>query len=249
LHNAQAELAHVTRITTMGELAASIAHEINQPLGAIVNNSSACMRLFSRPGSNDEIRAALKDIASDASRAGTIIARIRALIKRSAPEKTSLQLSEVIAEVLALAHRELTERGIEVHTELPETLPRVSADRVQLQQVFLNLIINGLDAMSDVEEIRRVLTIRGRRDQLHGKPAVRISVNDLGCGIARADMAHIFESFYTTKPHGMGMGLRIGVSILEALGGRLWVTRNSGPGVTFSCASPAEVATASELYG
>ena len=205
------------------------------------------MRLFSQPGSKDEIRAALKDIASDASRASTIIARIRALIKRSAPEKTSLQLSEVIAEVLVLAHRELTERGIEVRTELLKTLPSVLADRVQLQQVFLNLIINGLEAMSTVEENRRLLTIRGQRDQLHGKPAVRISVEDLGCGIAPEDTARIFESFYTTKPHGMGMGLRIGVSILEALGGRLWATPNAGPGVTFSCAIPAEVATTSEL--
>jgi PAS domain S-box-containing protein len=247
LYKAQAELAHVTRITTMGELAASIAHEINQPLGAIVNNSSACIRLFSQPGSKDEIRAALKDIASDASRASTIIARIRALIKRSAPEKTSLQLSEVIEEVLVLAHRELTERGIEVRTELLKTLPSVLADRVQLQQVFLNLIINGLEAMSTVEENRRILTIRGQRDQLHGKPAVRISVEDLGCGIAPEDTARIFESFYTTKPHGMGMGLRIGVSILEALGGRLWATPNAGPGVTFSCVVPAEVATTSEL--
>jgi signal transduction histidine kinase len=115
----------------------------------------------------------------------------------------------------------------------------VLGDRIQLQQVFLNLIINGLEAMSTVERNRRVLTIRGQRDQLHGKPAVRISVQDLGCGIAPADMAHVFESFYTTKPHGMGVGLRIAASIAEAHGGRLWVTPNAGPGVTFSCALPA----------
>jgi signal transduction histidine kinase len=190
--------------------------------------------------SKDEVRSALTDIVSDANRASTIIARIRALTKRSAREKTSLQLSEVIAEVLVLAHRELAERGIEVRTELPKNLPRVSGDCVQLQQVFLNLIINSLEAMSAVEEDRRVLTIRGQRDQLHGRPAVRISVQDLGRGIAPADMAHLFEAFYTTKPDGMGMGLRIGASIVEALGGRLWVTPNAGPGVTFSCALPTE---------
>ena len=206
LHKTQAEHAHVARITTMGELAASIAHEINQPLGAIVNNSSACMRLFSQPGSKDEIRAALTDIASDASRASAIIARIRALIKRSAPEKTSLQLSEVIAEVLALAHRELAEHGIEVRTELSEDLPRVLGDRVQLQQVFLNLIINGLEAMSTVERDQRVLTIRGQCDELHGKPAVRISVQDLGCGIAPGRHAASLRSVlhHQTTRHGGG---------------------------------------------
>jgi Histidine kinase-, DNA gyrase B-, and HSP90-like ATPase len=122
----------------------------------------------------------------------------------------------VIPEVLALAHRELTEHGIEVRTELPKTLPRVSGDRVQLQQVFLNLIINGLEAMSGVEVDRCLLTIRGQRDELHGKRAVRISVEDLGHGVSPNDMAHLFEAFYTTKPHGMGIGLRISSSIVEA---------------------------------
>jgi signal transduction histidine kinase len=146
----------------------------------------------------------------------------------------------VIPEVLALAHRELTGHGIEVRTELPKTLPRVSGDRVQLQQVFLNLIINGLEAMSGVEVDRCLLTIRGQRDELHGKRAVRISVEDLGHGVSPNDMAHLFEAFYTTKPHGMGIGLRISSSIVEAHGGRLWLTPNLGPGVTFSCAFPTE---------
>jgi PAS domain S-box-containing protein len=238
LHKTQVELARVMRITTMSELAASIVHEINQPLSAIVNNSNACVRLFSQSDSRDEILTALADIVSDANRASTIIARIRALTKGSAPEKTSMQLSEVIAEVLALAHRELAEHGIEVRTELSENLPRVFGDRVQLQQVFLNLIINGLEAMSAVEKDRRALTIRGRCDEIHGEPAVRISIQDLGCGIAPGDMPHLFDAFYTTKPHGMGMGLRIGASIVEAHGGRLWVTPNAGPGVTFSCTLP-----------
>ena len=116
----------------------------------------------------------------------------------------------------------------------------MSGDRVELQQVFLNLIINGLDAMSAVEDDRRVLTIRGQRDELHGKPAVRISVQDLGRGVAPADMAHLFEAFYTTKPQGMGMGLRIGTSIVEALGGRLWAITNGGQGATFYCTLPID---------
>ena len=231
----------------MGELAASIAHEINQPLGAIVNNSSACMRLFSQPGSKDEIRAELKDIASDASRASTIIARIRALIKSSAPEKTSLQLNDVIVAVLAPAHRELTERGIKVRTELLEdTAFRVSRPRPTPAGVSQS---DHQRSRSDEHRGRRSAppdhsrTARSTARQARGA----ISVEDLGCGIAPEDTARIFESFYTTKPHGMGMGLRIGVSILEALGGRLWATPNAGPGVTFSCAIPAEVATTSEL--
>jgi PAS domain S-box-containing protein len=240
LHETQTELARITRLTTIGELTASIAHEINQPLGAIVNNSNACVRLLSQPGWKDEILAALKDIVKDAGRASTIITRIRALTKRSEPEKTSLQLSEVITEVLALTHREFTQHGVEVRTELPANLPRVAGDRVQLQQVFLNLIINGLEAMSGVEEGQRLLTVRGQRDELHGKPAVRISVQDVGRGVASTDMAHLFEAFYTTKPHGMGMGLRISSSIVEAHRGRLWFIPNVGPCITFSCAFPAE---------
>jgi C4-dicarboxylate-specific signal transduction histidine kinase len=241
LRKTQAQLAHVTRVTTMGELAASIAHEINQPLGAIVNNGNVCLRLLApQLTRDDDARAALTDIVHDAGRASAIITRIWALTKRTLPERTSLQLRDVIVDVLALAHREIVEHSIEVRTEVPEELPRVLGDRVQLQQVFLNLIVNGLEAMSTVEEERRVLTIRGQHDELYGKPAVRISVHDRGGGIAAEDLAHLFEAFYTTKPQGMGMGLRIGASIVEALGGRLSVTPNDGPGVTFSCILPAE---------
>ncbi|MEA3208490.1 MAG: hypothetical protein QOE70_1547 [Chthoniobacter sp.] len=242
LRKTQEELAHVTRITAMGELAASIAHEINQPLGAIVNNSNVCLRLLADQFTHDaDGRGALTDIVHDAERASAIIARVRAMTTRTLPKRTSLQLRDVIADVLALAHRQLAEHCIETLTEIPEDLPRVSGDRVELQQVFLNLIINGLDAMSSVDDDRRVLTIRGQRDELHGEPAVRISVQDLGRGVAPADMAHLFEAFYTTKPQGMGMGLRIGTSIVEALGGRLSFAPNDGPGVTFSCVLPAEI--------
>ena len=241
LHKAQVDLAHLTRVTTMGELAASIAHEMNQPLGAIVNNGNVCLRLLSQTSSrNDEALEALSDIVNDANRASAIIGRIRAMTQRTLPEETSLQLRDVIADVLALAHRELAEHRIEVRTGLPEDLPRVSGDRVQLQQVLLNLVMNGIEAMSGVEDERRILTIAGQRDESAGQPSVRITVQDLGSGIEAENMEHLFEAFYSTKPHGMGMGLRISRSIVEAHGGRLWVAPNAGPGAAFFFALPAE---------
>jgi PAS domain S-box-containing protein len=240
LHKAQVELSHVTRVMTMGEFAASIAHEMNQPLGAIVNNANVCFRLATASGDGDDMREALTDIVNDANRASTIIARIRAMTTRSLPGKTSLQLREVICDVLALARRELAERRIEVRTELPEDLPRVFGDRVQLQQVLLNLVMNGIEAMSGVAGERRLLTIGGRRDGLDGSPSVRISVQDLGSGIEAENMEHLFEAFYSTKPQGMGMGLRISRSIVEAHGGRLWAAPNAGPGAAFFFALPAE---------
>jgi PAS domain S-box-containing protein len=181
LHKAQVELSHVTRVMTLSELAASIAHEINQPLGAIVNNSNVCLGLLAQALSpNDDLREALSDILNEANRTSSIIARIRAMTQRGPLEKTSLQLRDVIADVLALARRELAEYRIEVRTELPEDLPRVSGDRVQLRQLLLNLVMNGIEAMSGVAEKRRVLTIGGQRDELASRSAVRISVQDLG---------------------------------------------------------------------
>jgi PAS domain S-box-containing protein len=241
LHKAQVDLAHLTRVTTMGELAASIAHEMNQPLGAIVNNGNVCLRLLSQASSrNDEALEALSDIVNDANRASAIIGRIRAMTQRTLPEETSLQLRDVIADVLALAHRELAEHRIEVRTGLPEDLPRVSGDRVQLQQVLLNLVMNGIEAMRGVEDERRILTIAGQRDKSAGQPSVRITVQDLGSGIEAENMEHLFEAFYSTKPHGMGMGLRISRSIVEAHGGRLWAAPNAGPGAAFFFVVPAE---------
>jgi signal transduction histidine kinase len=225
----------------MGELAASIAHEMNQPLGAIVNNGNVCLRLLSQSSSrNDEAIEALSDIVNDANRASAIIGRIRGMTQRTLPEEISLQLRDVIADVLALAHRELAEYRIEVRTGLPEDLPRVSGDRVQLQQVLLNLVMNGIDAMRGVEDERRILTIAGQRDQLADQPSVRITVQDLGSGIEPETLERLFEAFYSTKPDGMGMGLRISRSLVEAHGGRLWATRNAGPGATFFFALPAK---------
>jgi PAS domain S-box-containing protein len=236
----QTELAHVTRLTTMGELAASIAHEINQPLGAIVNNSNVGLRLVN--GTRElpkELREILSDIVHDANRTSDIVARIRALAKKSIPEKTSLQLGDVVADVLMLAQGKLAERRIEVCTELDDDLPQVAGDRVQLQQVLLNLVMNGVEAMSGVQDERRILTIGVQRDELAGRPAIRITVRDLGCGFRPEDSERLFESFYTTKSHGLGLGLWISRSIVEAHGGRLWATLNDGPGATFSCALPS----------
>jgi C4-dicarboxylate-specific signal transduction histidine kinase len=242
LRKTRAELGHVTRLTTMVELAASIAHEINQPLGAVVNNSNVALRLASAADdSRHELVEVLFDIVNDANRASAIIARIRAVMRKSAPEKTSLRFKDVVADVLAVTQRELAERRIEVRTELPEDLPSVSADRVQLRQALLNLVMNGIEAMESVENERRILTIRGQRDALEGQPAVLITVRDFGSGFSPEDREHLFDVFYTTKPEGMGMGLRISRSIIEAHGGRLWAQANEDMGATFLFSLPAEI--------
>jgi PAS domain S-box-containing protein len=238
LHKAQADLAHVTRLTMMGELAASIAHEINQPLGAIVNNSNACLGLIDRSAPEREVREALLDIVTDADRASLIIARIRALSRRTPTEKTSLAVEQAIRDVLMLAHHPLMERDIEIRTDIATALPSVSADRVQFHQVLLNLLMNAIEATTDVEKERRVVTISADRAQLEGRAMVVITVQDLGCGFKPEDSERLFDAFYSTKPHGLGMGLRISRSIVEAHGGRLWVTSNAGPGATLHCALP-----------
>ncbi len=182
----------------------------------------------------------LSDIVNDATRASAIILRIRSVMRKSTPEKFLLQLKDVVTDVLALAQHKLAEHRIEVRTDLPEDLPRVTGDPIELQQVLLNLVMNGIDAMSAVDEARRILTIGGRRDKLAGQPAVLIAVRDFGSGFSREDYERFFNAFYTTKPTGMGMGLRISRSIVEAHGGRLWATSHDGQGATFYCALPAE---------
>jgi len=240
LLNAQAELAHATRVAMIGELTASIAHEINQPLGAIVNNGDVCLRLVADAvGFGDEMREALSDIVNDANRASAIVATVRALAKRATPAKTLMHFNDVVNDVLALAHRELVQRQIKVRSRVAEDLPMVLADRVQLHQVLLNLVMNAMDAMTTVEEKDRILTIWGHPDKLRGKPAVLIGVQDLGKGFGAEDVDLLFEPFYTTKPRGMGMGLRISRSIVEAHGGRLWAQPNANRGATFLCVLPA----------
>src|SRR5207245_9499850 len=233
LHKAQAKLAHMTRITTMAELTASIAHEVNQPLTAVVNNANACISLLEpaprRPGKGvsssasnlEEVREALTEIIDDADRAGAVILRVRRLAKRAPIEKSVVALRDVVNDVLALARYEFATRRVSIRTELSRDLPSVSGDRVQLQQVLLNLVMNGMDAMNTVEESKRVLIINGRRETRIGMIGALLGVQDAGNGFKPAEMDRLIEAFYTTKPHGLGMGLTICRSIIEAHGGRL----------------------------
>jgi signal transduction histidine kinase len=240
LQRLQSELAQVAGLTTMGELAASIAHEINQPLGAIINNGTLCLRLLERkPAKYPEIREALSDIVADANRANAIVSQVRAMTSRTMPEKTALQLEAIIADVTILARHELDKSSIEVHTRFSDDMPWVLGDRVQLQQLFLNLVINSIEAMAGVTVGRRILTISGKRNETHAGPVALITVQDNGIGFPPDSEHRIFDAFYTTKPRGMGMGLRICRSIVDAHGGRLWAKSVPGEATTFSCLLPA----------
>jgi PAS domain S-box-containing protein len=237
---AQAELAHVTRVTTLGELAASIAHEVNQPLTGIINNADACLGLLPNDTVEfDEVREALSEIVNDADRASAVLARIRGLVKKTRSEKARLHLRDLVSDVLLLARAEAAARRVIMQAQIPEDLPFAFGDRVQLQQVLLNLVMNGLDAMNNVEEQKRLLLISGRSDAYDGWPAATISVQDFGIGLKTEEMERLFDAFYTTKPQGMGMGLAISRSIIEDHGGRLWAEPNEGPGATFLFSLPA----------
>jgi PAS domain S-box-containing protein len=239
LQNAQTELAHISRVTTMGELATSIAHEINQPLGAIANNVNACLRLLGTGSENlPEVESALSDIAKGVDRVNSIIVRMRALAKKVPPEMARLRVEDVVSDVLTLTHHELTRRHVAIRTKLSKDLPPILGDRIQLQQVLLNLLMNGVEAMNEVAEERRKVSIRARRHEHKGRPAVLVSVQDGGVGLNPAEVDRLFEAFYTTKAHGMGMGLAISRSIIEAHGGRLWVAPADGPGATFDFILP-----------
>jgi len=240
LDKAQADLAHMTRLTTMGELTASIAHEVNQPLTAVINNANACIDLLPNGAPQlEEVREALTEIIEDADRASAVILRLRQMAKNAPAERSLLDLRHVVTDVLALARYESALRRITIRTDLPNDLPAVSGDRVQLQQVLLNLVMNGMDAMNTVEDSRRVLMISGRGENRDGMTAVFLSVQDAGIGFKPEEMDRLFEAFYTTKPNGMGMGLAISRSIIEAHGGRLWAELNHGPGATFLFSLPA----------
>jgi PAS domain S-box-containing protein len=235
LHQAQAALAHMTRVTTLGELTASIAHEVNQPLAAIVNNAGACLALLSRKRADvEELQAALADITGDAERASAVIERVRGLAKRSAPERIAVRLTDLVHEIVALTRAEAATRRVAIRTDIPADLPLVLGDRVQLQQVLLNLVVNAMDAMSSADERERSVDIRGRVDMDDGCPAVTIGVEDRGIGLRPEELDRLFEAFYTTKPHGMGLGLAISRSIIEAHGGRLWGESHRGRGAVFS---------------
>ncbi len=244
LREAQAQLAHVTRVTTLGEVTSSFAHELNQPLAAIVNNANACLGLLpSGRRDLEEVQLALTDIVSDADRASAIIERVRGLAERSSPEKVALRLADVVNDVVALAAAESAARRVVIRTDVAADLPVVLGDRVELQQVLLNLVVNGMDAMNTVAEAERVLEIRARSDSQDGSAAAKICVQDRGIGLHTGQMERLFEAFYTTKPHGMGMGLAISCSIIKAHGGRLWA-ESTVPGATFCFSLPADSAAA-----
>ena len=231
LREAQVELAHVTRVTTLGELAAAIAHEINQPLAAVITNGSACLRWLAGTTPNlNEARQAVGRIIRDGNRASDVIAKIRALLRKTGTEKERLDMNDVIREVVALAQSEIRRNGVALRAQLEGNIPPVLGDRVQLQQVVLNLIMNGIEAMSAVGDRPRELIIStqsGEIDQVH------VTVQDSGIGLDPKSMERIFDAFYTTKSEGMGMGLAISRSIVENHDGRLWAVPNDGPGATF----------------
>ena len=236
LSKAQTELAHITRVMTMGELAASIAHEINQPLAAVVTNGNACMRWLTRSQPDlEEAKDAVQRIIRDGKRASEVIARIRALLKRTATNRAPLDINEVIQETMALAQSEAQRRRVSLRTDFAANLPSVLGDRVQLQQVILNLMMNGIEAMSSVSDGSRQLLIKTQRDD---SEQVLISVTDSGIGLDPKHAERLFEAFFTTKTEGMGMGLSISRSIIEAHGGRLWATPNAGSGATFQFTVP-----------
>jgi C4-dicarboxylate-specific signal transduction histidine kinase len=237
LDKAQADLAHVARVTTLGELTASIAHEVNQPLAAVLASAEACVRWLDRETPDlDEARSAVESIINDGKRAGDVIQRVRALAKKTDTEKRPLHINGLVTEIIALVQRELLTNGVSLRMELAPALPMVLADRVQLQQVIINLVVNGIEAMQPVTDRPRELVIRSHQDEAH---QVLVTVKDRGVGISAENADLLFSAFFTTKSSGMGMGLSICRSIIEAHGGRLSASGNVGPGATFQFALPA----------
>jgi PAS domain S-box-containing protein len=236
LRDAQADLAYVTRLTMMGELAASLAHEINQPLAAIVTNGSAGLRWLNQdPADLGEVRAAFSRIVRDGARAGDVIRGLRALAKKIGPELAKLDINDAIDEVLALTRSELQRHGVVLHTDLLAGDRSAFADRVQLQQVLMNLILNGIEAMKAVAGRQRILTISSEAAEPDG---VLVAVADTGPGLDPDTADRIFEPFFTTKPQGLGMGLSICRSIVTAHGGRLWASPNAPYGTVFRFTVP-----------
>jgi PAS domain S-box-containing protein len=237
LHVAQAELAHVTRLTTLGEVTASIAHEVNQPLAAIVTNGEVCLRLLDHEMPNlSEVRETIGAVISSGRRASDIIRQVRDFSKKTNPEMSRLDISSVIDEAVALLRSEALNHRVTKRLELAPGLHFVHGDRIQLQQVIINLLINAIQAMATVTDRARVVLIR---TQQHGADQVLVAIEDTGIGIEPENLSRLFSAFYTTKPDGMGMGLSICRSIIEAHAGRVWASRNAGPGMTFQFTIPA----------
>jgi signal transduction histidine kinase/ligand-binding sensor domain-containing protein len=230
LRQAQADLARANRVTSMGELSASLAHEVKQPIAAAITDANTCLRWLSRDQPDlEEARAAASRIVQDGKRAGEIVDQVRLLFKKDAPQRELVDVNEIIRKMRLLLHSEATQFSVSIRTELAADLPEVTGDRVQLQQVVMNLMMNSIDAMKDVDGTRE-LTIQSQRGE-NGQ--VRISVSDTGVGLPSALAERIFDAFFTTKPHGTGMGLRISRSIVESHGGRLWAADNPPRGASF----------------
>jgi C4-dicarboxylate-specific signal transduction histidine kinase len=236
LQNAQAELAHVTRVTTLGELTASIAHEVNQPLAAVIANADACLRWLDRETPDlAAARRSVEWVISDGNRASEVIRHVRALANKTDIEKVPLDINDIVRDVIALIQRELTSHRVSLRTELAPLLPMILGDPVQLQQVIINLIMNGIEAMLSVAHRARELVIRSGQDETH---RVLLSVTDRGVGISAENASQLFNAFFTTKSSGLGMGLSICRSIVEAHGGRLSASSNEGSGTTFQFVLP-----------
>jgi len=240
LRQARADLAYVSRVTTMGELTASLAHEVNQPIAAAVTNAKTCLRWLTRDHPDvEEARAAASRIVKDGIRAGEIISRTRLLFEKGTSQHDLVDVNEVIEEMIVLLRGETTRYSISVRTELAADLPQVMGDRVQLQQVMMNLIMNSVDAMKDADGTRE-LAIKSQRTE---NDQVLVSVSDTGVGLPPEQADQVFSAFFTTKPHGTGMGLRISRSIIESHGGRLWAANNSPRGASFCFTLPAKAET------
>jgi C4-dicarboxylate-specific signal transduction histidine kinase len=247
LQELQASLAHVTRVTALGELTASIAHEVNQPLAAIVTYGDAGLRWLDREVPQlDEVRSAIERMIDGAKLAGEVIARLRALSRKTTPEMVRLEINDVIHEILSLIRREISNHQVSVRLDLAASLPPVFGDRVQLQQVILNVLVNGIQAMAVVRDRPRELLIRSRANNAE---QILVEVGDSGTGIDPAHAGQLFNAFFTTKAGGMGMGLSICRSIIEAHGGRIWASPNAGPGTILHFTLPAHRAEAVQPEG
>ena len=237
LRETQIALAHANRVKTMGRLTASIAHEVNQPLAAVVANAEACLRWFDR-GTPDlnAARRSVEWIINDSNRASEVIRRVRSLANKTSVEKLPLDVNDLVSETVALVQRELISHQVSLRTELALSPPMILGDRIQLQQVIINLVMNGIEAMQSVADRLRELVIRSSQNETRG---VTVSVTDCGTGISAENAERLFTAFFTTKPAGMGMGLSICRSIIEAHGGRLSATDNLTRGATFQFTLPA----------
>jgi C4-dicarboxylate-specific signal transduction histidine kinase len=236
LSQAQAQLAHIHRVTALGELTASIVHEVNQPLAAIIANAESCLRWLGHEAPRlEEVRGAVERIISDGDRASEVIRRIRALAEKSDPQKARLDLNDVLGDAIALVQGEVLRQRVSLRIELSAALPAVLGDRIQLQQVIINLAMNGIEAMAPVMDRPRELLIRSDRD---AADQALVVVQDSGIGFDPDNADRLFDAFFTTRAGGMGMGLSICRSIIEAHDGRVWAACNIGPGAAFRFTLP-----------